>query len=53
VRLTYVHDDLAAAEPEVATVADIARTWGFLDLDGFRTLYCRTYGSTPESRLDH
>ncbi|WP_370331580.1 helix-turn-helix domain-containing protein [Mycolicibacterium hippocampi] len=52
VRLTYVHRDLAAADPATNTVAGIARRWGFWNLVRFRTNYYKTYGRAPENTLD-
>lgn len=52
VRLTHVHDELAAADPTTSTVADIARKWGFWRLAPFCTHYRRVYGKTPDSTLN-
>jgi AraC-like DNA-binding protein len=52
VRLAHAHRDLAEAQSETSTVADIARKWGFWRLDRFNKIYRRTYGDPPERPLD-
>ena len=52
IRLSYVHRDLATADPGVTSVAGIARRWGFWDLAHFRSNYLELYGCAPEHTLN-
>ncbi|ADT99437.1 DNA-binding domain-containing protein, AraC-type [Mycolicibacterium gilvum Spyr1] len=52
VRLEHVHRELAMADPQTSTVADIARKWGFWRLGPFTTVYRETYGQVPDRTLD-
>lgn len=51
VRLDRVHDDLAAATADSATVANLARRWGFLYLGRFAAIYREKFGQTPSQTL--
>ncbi|BCJ48368.1 hypothetical protein GCM10010168_77060 [Actinoplanes ianthinogenes] len=52
VRLEHAHRDLQAADPTTgATVAGIARRWGFPDHSRFTAAYRKTYGQTPSHTL--
>lgn len=54
VRLERAHRDLQAADPTTgATVAAIARRWGFTDLSRFAADYRRTFGRLPRHTLHH
>jgi AraC-like DNA-binding protein len=51
VRLERVHADLLEAAWESATVAQIARRWGFLYLGRFAATYREKFGETPSETL--
>ena len=51
VRLDRLHRDLTDLDPDVTTVDQLARLWGFGRLDRLRRDYERTYGATPEATL--
>lgn len=51
VRLERVHDDLTAADPAHATVAEIATRRGFTHLGRFATQYRCRYGTSPSETL--
>ncbi|MBI0293927.1 AraC family transcriptional regulator [Streptomyces sp. PRKS01-29] len=51
VRLAHAHHDLAIADPETATVADIAARWGFFHPARFAALYRETHGTIPSATL--
>ncbi|GAB2581186.1 hypothetical protein Aab01nite_58180 [Paractinoplanes abujensis] len=52
VRLEHAHRDLQTADPaDGATVAGIARRWGFPDHSRFSAAYRTTYGQTPSHTL--
>ena len=51
VRLARAHADLCVASPDEATVADIARRWGFGHLGRFAEHYRREYGCSPSQTL--
>lgn len=51
-RLHNAHHELVRTDPGTGSVADIAHRWGFWHLGRFRSLYARTYGTTPDSTLD-
>ncbi|PYY31648.1 MULTISPECIES: AraC family transcriptional regulator [unclassified Curtobacterium] len=51
VRLRQVHDDLVAAEPGTASVADIASRWGFTHMGRFSGEYLRRFGEYPRQTL--
>lgn len=51
VRLRRAHDDLRAADPGSATVAEIAARWGFLHLGHFSARYGRKFGESPSQTL--
>ncbi|GGQ70152.1 AraC family transcriptional regulator [Couchioplanes azureus] len=54
VRLDRAHRDLQAADPTAgATVAAIARRWGFADLSRFAADYRRTFGRLPRHTLHY
>jgi AraC-like DNA-binding protein len=51
VRLRRVHHDLRGAHPTQASVAAIARRWGFGHLGRFAAAYKATYGESPLQTL--
>lgn len=52
VRLDGVHHDLMMADPtQGATVADIARRWGFTPSSRFASFYRAQYGISPSATL--
>ncbi|GAB3146601.1 AraC family transcriptional regulator [Amycolatopsis stemonae] len=51
VRLTRVHDELAAADPAGTTVAAVSARWGFLHAGRFSTAYRRKFGALPSETL--
>ncbi|GGQ77040.1 AraC family transcriptional regulator [Couchioplanes azureus] len=52
VRLERAHRDLQAADPTTgATVATVARRWGFTDMSRFAADYRTTYGQPPSRTL--
>ncbi|MBV1850027.1 AraC family transcriptional regulator [Catellatospora tritici] len=52
VRLERAHRDLQAADPtRGATVADVARRWGFTSLSRFAAVYQQEYGRSPRHTL--
>lgn len=50
-RLNAVRADLVAAEPAEATVADVARRWGFAHLPRFAQHYRAQFGEQPSETL--
>ncbi len=51
-RLSAAHDDLVVSDPSTgASVADIARRWGFMHLGRFASAYRSVYGVTPRETL--
>jgi AraC-like DNA-binding protein len=53
VRLDRVRTDLRLADPVRATVADIARSWGFSHLSRFSAAYAARFDEYPSSTLQH
>jgi len=53
VRLDRVRDELTALTPEVTTVADVARRWGFAHLGRFAGAYRTRFGEYPSATLAH
>ncbi|MFB9908440.1 AraC family transcriptional regulator [Allokutzneria oryzae] len=52
VRLSRVHDELRAADPNtVTTVTEVAARWGFWHPGRFAAAYRQRYGETPSSTL--
>jgi AraC-like DNA-binding protein len=51
VRLVRVHDDLRACEPRTATVAAVARRWGFAHLGRFAREYRFRFGVSASETL--
>ncbi|MGV9306507.1 MULTISPECIES: AraC family transcriptional regulator [unclassified Nonomuraea] len=51
VRLTRVHDELAAGDPARVTVTTVAARWGFLHQGRFAALYRRKFGRSPSETL--
>jgi AraC-like DNA-binding protein len=51
VRLERAHRDLKAADPELDTVGQIARRWGFAKPSRFAGLYRQAYGVNPRGTL--
>lgn len=51
VRLEYAHAELVVATRSNATVATIARRWGFTHVGRFAVYYRQTYGRSPHSTL--
>lgn len=51
VRMDRAHTMLRLATPETASVAEIARTWGFNQLGRFAVQYRQTYGVSPKVTL--
>lgn len=52
VRLEYAHRDLRDADPTTgATVASVARRWGFADPDRFAAAYRLVYAQSPRRTL--
>jgi AraC-like DNA-binding protein len=51
VRLRRAHQELLAADPSVATVAGIARRWGFTNSGRFAAAHIARYGETPADTL--
>jgi AraC-like DNA-binding protein len=51
VRLTRVHDDLRAAAPDLVSVGQVARRWGFLYLGRFAAAYREKFGQSPSVTL--
>jgi transcriptional regulator GlxA family with amidase domain len=50
-RLTGVHGDLIEADPQVATVADVAQRWGLTHLGRFAAAYRARFGVNPSTTL--
>jgi transcriptional regulator GlxA family with amidase domain len=51
VRLRRAHEELRAADPFAASVADVARRWGFAHLGRFASAHEAKYGQKPLSTL--
>ncbi|MFC9083340.1 AraC family transcriptional regulator [Streptomyces sp. NPDC057062] len=51
VRFRRAHEELLAADPDIVTVAAVARRWGFGHPGRFATSYRRIYGRTPFDAL--
>lgn len=51
VRLRRAHEELRAADPAAASVADVARRWGFAHLGRFAAAHEAKYGQKPLSTL--
>ncbi|KAA9379005.1 AraC family transcriptional regulator [Microbispora cellulosiformans] len=51
VRLTKVHEELAAGDPARDTVTSVAARWGFLHQGRFAALYRQRYGRHPSETL--
>ena len=51
VRLHHAHCDLAAADPDNATVASVAHRWGFVHGGRFAAYYRQAYGRDPSKTL--
>jgi AraC-like DNA-binding protein len=47
VRLRRAHEELRAADPSAASVADVARRWGFTHLGRFAAAHEAKYGQKP------
>lgn len=52
IRLDGVRGDLMKADDRQATVADIARWWGFSHMGRFALLYKKQFGLSPSQTLD-
>lgn len=50
-RLARVHGDLVEADPETATVSQVATRWGFVHLGRFTQAYRLKYGTLPSQTL--
>lgn len=53
VRLRYVREELAAADPASTTVTKIALRWGFLHAGRFSARYHERFGEPPSATLRH
>ncbi|WP_220032899.1 AraC family transcriptional regulator [Curtobacterium sp. MCBD17_023] len=51
VRLDAVHDELVRSEPLTASVAEVARRWGFAHLGRFSGAYRDRFGELPSASL--
>jgi AraC-like DNA-binding protein len=51
VRLRHAHQELLAADPTAATVAAIAKRWGFTNPGRFAAAHAARYGETPAETL--
>jgi AraC-like DNA-binding protein len=51
VRLRRAHQALVEADPSSATVASVARTWGFTNVGRFARAHDERYGETPSEAL--
>jgi AraC-like DNA-binding protein len=51
IRLRRAHEELRAADPSAATVAAIARRWGFTHMGRFAAAYQAAYGEAPSAAL--
>jgi transcriptional regulator GlxA family with amidase domain len=51
VRLARAHEDLRLADPDQATVTQIARRWGFSNIGRFAQMYAQRYGKPPSETL--
>jgi AraC-like DNA-binding protein len=52
IRLERAHDDLVAADPAQATVAGVARRWGFLHAGRFSSYYASRFREHPSTTLN-
>lgn len=50
-RLKRVHDELLAADPQRASVTDVAMRWGFVHLGKFAVAYREHFGESPRETL--
>lgn len=51
VRLSRIHDHLAAGDPSATTVTDVALRWGITHTGRFAAAYRRKYGCAPSETL--
>lgn len=51
VRLSRVHDELQSSEPALASVTEIARRWGFIQMGRFAGDYRAQFGVSPSDTL--
>lgn len=51
VRLDRVHAELAEIDPELTSVADVAKRWGFAHLGRFSAAYVERFGEYPSRTL--
>jgi AraC-like DNA-binding protein len=51
VRLDRVHADLRSADPQAATVSQVAGRWGFVYLSRFAAAYREKFGENPSQTL--
>jgi AraC-like DNA-binding protein len=50
-RLKRAHDELLAADPQRASVTDVAMRWGFVHLGKFAVAYKERFGESPRETL--
>lgn len=53
VRLSRAHDELQTADPSTASVAGVARRWGFRHMGRFSSAYASRFGEYPRRTLRH
>jgi AraC-like DNA-binding protein len=51
VRLAEAHSELRASDPDTASVASVARRWGFVHMGRFSADYAARYGQYPRKTL--
>jgi transcriptional regulator GlxA family with amidase domain len=51
VRLRRAHQELLASKPSVATVASIAKRWGYSNPGRFAAVHAARYGESPADTL--